>query len=307
MDGMVALDQVRPWRERAMLASTLAVFGLLVLWLSPLAAGLPVVLAAAWLVLGPVFTLLSGATLLHQATHVSPESLPNWHTSYEALLNQFAWPLERRPRLLVVQDPRLNASAQWWPRRPILTLTSGLVDALNSADDDAMRRAILGHELSHARWHVFPLMWVAGPPSFPVPGTVVMLRILSPLRTALSLATLAWSRQAEQAADRGALLGAGSLDAVASILTLVSTGVRPNGASGVRRQIQLHGDTSERWVGCASNLFLTHPLLTIRIRAISSFAISAEYGRLVRPDHAESQRWVASELGFNPDRSFRRR
>lgn len=290
MSAPLPLDRARPWRDRAILATTLLTGALFLVWLAPLIAGFPLLLAGSWLLLGPWLTLLHGAAALRQAAHVSPESHPEWLRSFEAVLAEFGWDDARRPYLLIVQDPRLNATAQWWPLRPIVTVTSGLAQALAAERCDAARRAVLGHELAHARWHVLPLMWLGGPPRLP-------------FRRALTMTTLAWSRQAEQAADRAALLAAGDLEAVVRVLILISTGVEPTDAPTIRRHFERYDDLPLKWLGRFSNLLQTHPLLSIRLNALTAWACSRHYAGIAGHERAETQRWSAAALGFQPDRA----
>jgi Zn-dependent protease with chaperone function len=157
-----------------------------------------------------------------------------------------------------------------------------------------MRRAIWGHEIGHTLWHQPWRLWAWLPAGGPA-----LLRVpWIPLVFVLKLFTLAWSRQAEQSADRLALIASGSLLATASALVTVATGVRPTDAEALRAQLQLQAATRVFGLDWLIQLNSTHPFLWWRVGRLSAYALSPEFAQVVGSQVAETVQAEAAALGF---------
>jgi Zn-dependent protease with chaperone function len=293
----IPLDRARPHTERALLIGTIAACVAFAGWFSADSFGLALVAISGWFFAGIAVALVRAAGQLRNGLLASPSYCREWHDDLLAVQRGFGLPDRRIPRLLIVQDPDLNASAWWWPGRPLLVVNSGLAAALGAPGDAALRRAILGHELAHTRWHQPWTIWTNGPTR--TKGMLALL-LLAPLQ----LVGLAWSRRAEEAADRVALLASGSLGAVAIGLSTVIGGVRPRDLAALGQQHVQQRAMRTGGLERAVTLSSTHPLLWSRLRAVATFACSARYAELAGKELAEQARWDASELGFTPDRAM---
>lgn len=288
---------IRARWERGMLRGTLLLITGIILGLASLSGGfwaLPLIL---WLLAGPFFALLQGGQALRSGVLVGPDCCAAWHESVQRARTWLALEARDQSRLLVFQNPQLNAAALWWPRRPLLMLTSGLAERFAAPEDDPLRRAIWGHELAHTLWHQPWHLWLQLPGALPP-----LLRLpWLPLVMLVNLVSLAWSRQAEQSADRLALVASGSLLATADALVTVATGVRLAGAATLRAQFQAQAALPTFGMDWLAQLGSSHPLLWWRLHRLVRFACSADFAGVVGPAVAEAVRWEAAALGFHPD------
>jgi Zn-dependent protease with chaperone function len=199
-------------------------------------------------------------------------------------------------RLVVHQNPQLNAAALWWPGRPVLMLTSGLAEQFAGPNDELLRRAIWGHELAHTLWHQPWNLWLRLPGALPP-----LLRLpWLPLVLLINLVSLAWARQAELSADRLALVATGSLTATVEALVTVATGMRLTGGATWRAQVQAQEATPTLGLDVLAQLNSSHPFMWRRLHQLVGYACSAEFAHVVGFEIAETVRGEAVELGFRP-------
>jgi Zn-dependent protease with chaperone function len=291
---------IRARWERAMLRGTLLLIAVIVVGLASLSGGLWALPLISWLLLGPLLALLQGGQALASAVLVGPDCCAAWHESVQRARAWLVLEARDHSRLLVYQNPQLNAAALWWPGRPLLLLTSGLAERFAGPEDDPLRRAIWGHELAHTLWHQPWNLWLRLPGALPP-----LLRLpWLPLVVLVNLISLAWSRQAEQSADRLALVASGSLLATADALVTVATGMRLTDAANLRAQFQAQEAISLFGLDRLAQLGSSHPFLWWRLRRLVDYACSTEFAHVVGLELAETVRWEAAALGFHPDQTM---
>jgi Zn-dependent protease with chaperone function len=287
---------IRTCGERVLLIIALSLVALTVGGTSLFSDGLALLPTAGWLLAGPIFALLHAGQVLRSGAAVGPECCPEWQASIAAAQVWLGLAPRDRSRVVVTQDPHLNAAALWWPGPPLLLLTSGLAAQFAGPDDDALRRAIWAHERAHALWHQPWRLWLALPSRVPTLLRVPWL----PLMVSYHLLTLAWARRAEQSADRLALVAACSLTATLTVLATVATGVRPASTGALRAQIQTQRQMATFGLDRIAQLGSTHPFLWRRIRYLLEYALSPAFAAVVGPDFAAAMHQEAADLGLEP-------
>lgn len=148
--------------------------------------------------------------------------------------------------------------------RMFVILSSSLLEAFN---DDELR-FVVGHELGH---HLFD--------HHSIP-TAILLHPSSRIRPALALQIFAWQRYAEVSCDRAGLIAAGGLEAAASALFKLASGL------GSTEKVRIRIDQFLRQLGdlqteaqrldradapVRSDWFATHPFSPLRLRAAELF------------------------------------
>jgi Zn-dependent protease with chaperone function len=294
-DGAIQTARgIRVRTERALLRGTLALFLLIMAGVVTVSGGVGALLVISWLLSGPLLALFQGSHVLRSAAVVGPACCAEWHGSIQRARAWLQLEARDHSQMLVYQDPQLNAAALWWPGRPLLLLTSGLVERFAQPEDDALRRAIWGHEIGHTLWHQPWRLWAW----LPAGGPALLRLPWIPLVFMLKLLTLAWSRQAEQSADRLALIASGSLLATVSALVTVATGVRPADAEALRAQLQLQAATRVFGLDWLIQLNSTHPFLWWRVRRLTVYALSPEFAQVVGAQVACAVQAEAAALSF---------
>lgn len=288
---------IRARWERAMLRGTLLIIAGIVTGLAPLSGGFWLFPLLLWLLAGPLVALLQSSQALRSGALVGPDCCTAWHESVQHARAWLALETRDHSRLLVQQNPQLNAAALWWPGRPVLLLTSGLAERFAGPEDELLRRAVWGHELAHTLWHQPWNLWLRLPGALPPLLRVPWL----PLVLLVNLVSLAWARQAEQSADRLALVAAGSLLATVEALVTVATGMRLSGAATLRAQFQSQEATPLLGLDWLAQLNSSHPFLWWRLRRLVRYACSLDFARVVGMEVAEAVHREAIALGFHPE------
>lgn len=115
-----------------------------------------------------------------------------------------------RPEVFVVQEPRLN-SHTYGHERPLVILTSGLVDAMS----EGQLAFVLGHEFGHIKSEHVLFVNLA---EFLRSGAAASVQWLA---APAMLSLFAWQRYAEQTADRAGLIACQRIaDAEAALIKL---------------------------------------------------------------------------------------
>jgi Zn-dependent protease with chaperone function len=115
-----------------------------------------------------------------------------------------------RPEVFVVQEPRLN-SHTYGHQRPLVILTSGLVDAMS----EGQLAFVLGHEFGHIKSEHVLFVNLA---EFLRSGAAASVQWLA---APAMLSLFAWQRYAEQTADRAGLIACQRIaDAEAALIKL---------------------------------------------------------------------------------------
>ena len=172
------------------------------------------------------------------------------------------------PKVFVQQADHLNAFASGLLGNKCVVVTTGLVDALTPQE----LKAIISHELSHLKCgHT---VWTALTGSAELLGLPVFDKIMA-------LYFLVWSRKAEYTCDRGALLGCRDVNAVATALAKLATGKELFGKFDMNVFLSQKAERDENELGRWSELLSTHPATVDRIHAVTDFAQSEKYLKLI--------------------------
>ena len=223
----------------------------------------------------------------------------------------------KTPELFMDTNPAPNAYA-FGEKRPIITLTSGLIDTFS----DHEIFAVLGHELGHikCRHTLYSLM------AQNVLVLMQMFQAIPVIGIALGigfyLALLAWHRRSELSADRAALLTTQSKELVTRTMMKLAGG----GSNRIYKTLSLEAfleqaDEYEKlqkemiesggykkwayifgtfWAGA----FLTHPWPAIRTKEIIKFFEGKRYNVIVSgkyPDTEEKAEGIFSSEGLRVD------
>jgi Zn-dependent protease with chaperone function len=177
------------------------------------------------------------------------------------------------PEVFVVQEPRLNA-VTYGHERPLVILTSGLVDALSAGE----LAFALGHEMGHIKSEHVLFMNLA---EFLRTGAAAALQwVASPALLAL----YAWQRWAEQTADRAGLIACGRVeDAEAALIKLALGSAQLfsqiDRAEYLRQTEGLHGGQARLALALQN-----HPYTAQRVEALRAWSESDAYHALWQPE-----------------------
>jgi Zn-dependent protease with chaperone function len=200
--------------------------------------------------------------ILGSSVRVSARQFPRLYTLVADCAQQLHIPV---PAVYVYQNlTSINAGAYGTDTDAFILVNSATVDRLN----DAELKFVIGHECGHIQnSHVTYRTAL----SFLTDMTGAVVRsAAAPARVAL----MGWSRRAEITCDRAGLLCCGDLKVATS--TLVKTAV---GSQRMVDQIDVEAyleqlqDIRQGW-GRLSELFLSHPYLPKRLKALQAFAES---------------------------------
>lgn len=221
------------------------------------------------------------------------------------------------PEIFMDTDPTPNAYA-FGEKRPIVTLTSGLIDTFS----DHEIFAVIGHELGHikCRHTLYSLM---------AQNALLMMQIFQAIPvigTALGLGfyltLLAWYRRSELSADRAALLVTQSQELITRTMMKLAGG----GSNRIYQTLSIEAfleqaDEYERlqeeminsggykkwayifgtlWTGA----FRTHPWPAIRTKEMIKFHKGERYRKIVSgnyPDTGEKAEGIFSSEGLSVD------
>ncbi|WP_158501534.1 M48 family metallopeptidase [Vitiosangium sp. GDMCC 1.1324] len=174
--------------------------------------------------------------------------------------------------VFVHPEPGIRAAAVHGPpETPAIVLSSRLIEAFSEAE----LRFILGHELGHVALGHF-LEHLGQPSEGPAPHATVLEHYL-------------WSRAAEVSADRAGLLCARDLEAAASALFKLTSGLS---SASVKSELQVHtrqvdailSDPSARERPRDDNdtlsYFSTHAFSPPRLRALVAFSKTSTFRRI---------------------------
>lgn len=190
--------------------------------------------------------------LLSTAVRITPELFPQLHNSLSGVNKAIG--LEREVHSFVVADPNMQAYCCSHQSQGEATFTiilsSGLVEKLTPEE----LRFVIGHEVGHflcEHWR-YPSQ-----EAFETPGE--------------KLAALQLHRSAEISADRIGLLTADSIEAACSAMIKTAAGLgaphlRPDISSMLSQFRELSGRQ-----GHSDSIWVTHPIIPLRIRALLRF------------------------------------
>jgi Zn-dependent protease with chaperone function len=228
----------------------------------------PLVAATRWYIryLGEPMTR---SRMLGGAVRVGERQFPALH----AIAGQCARVLHMEaPELFVVQEPRLNAYT-YGHERPLVILTSGLVDAMNEWE----LAFVLGHEMGHIKSE-----------------HVLFVNLAEFLRTGASvavqwaaapalLALFAWQRTAERTADRAGVIACQNVSAAEAALIKLALGSAPLFAEIDREEYLRQTETLRAGQARLALALQNHPYTAERVAALRAWAASDAYRALWEP------------------------
>ncbi len=175
------------------------------------------------------------------------------------------------PETLVVEDAQPNAFTFGSEDRAFVVVSSTILSLLTETE----LSALIGHELAHVKnghmlYHTVAELLGGG---INFSASLLGLGIVSvPVRLAL----LSWHRESEVTADRGALLVAGDMGAMRSLLTKLAKWSAGDALESHGVDI---GGGKTGMLESASELLRTHPLYVNRFTHLKEFSESGEYLR----------------------------
>ncbi len=222
--------------------------------------------------------------LLGNAVQVSPQQFPR----LEGLLADACRILdqEQAPELFVQQSPIVNAMTIGMDR-PVIVLTTGLIELL----DEEELRFVIGHELGHAfsghavyRTMLLWLMGLTGMASA-FPGGALGVQ-------ALITALLEWFRKAEISCDRaGLLVGQDVEAAVRSHMKLAGGAhlheMNPMVFIDQGREYESTGDIRDSLLRLSLNTQGTHPFPALRALDLTRWIDSGAYARIMTGEYPQ--------------------
>ncbi len=200
---------------------------------------------------------------------ISSQGIPlNHFRDLEGVIQEVAYAvcLERLPAIYVItMTSAPNAFTFGTDDAPVIVLDRRLVESMGVNE----LRALLGHEMGHIRsghmlYHSLAQTLAGG---IEMSASLMGFNMISmPMRLAL----LAWQRESEFSADRTSLVASGASSHVVDMFgTLV-------GISGVSTE------KNTSLLDNVTELFQTHPNLSLRANAVLKFSKSEEYDRIVK-------------------------
>jgi Zn-dependent protease with chaperone function len=220
--------------------------------------------------------------LLGNAVQVSPQQFPR----LDGLLADACRILdqERSPELFVQQTPIANAMTIGMDR-PVIVLTTGLVELL----DEEELRFVIGHELGHAfsghavyRTMLLWLLNLTGAASA-LPGGVLGLQ-------ALITALLEWFRKAEISCDRAGLLVSQDVEAAVRTHMKLAGGahlheMNPMSFIEQGREYESTGDVRDSLLRFSITREMTHPFPAVRALDLTRWIDSGAYARIMTGEY----------------------
>jgi Zn-dependent protease with chaperone function len=188
--------------------------------------------------------------------------------------------LERVPPMYVTQDPKPNAMCIGLDR-PIIVLTTGLVELL----DEEEMRAVVGHEVGHAlsghavyRTILLFLTNIAVRVAWIPLGNIAIMAIVSALRE--------WFRKSELSADRaGLLVGQDPQASMRGLMKLAGGNhlheMNVDAFLEQAEEYEAGGDLRDSVLKILNVLPRTHPFAVVRAAELRKWAQSRDYQRIM--------------------------
>jgi Zn-dependent protease with chaperone function len=217
-------------------------------------------------------------TLLAAAVQVSERQFPR----LDAMLADACATLDvaERPQLFVQQSPSVNAMTIGLDK-PVIVLTTGLIELL----DDEELRFVVGHELGHAfsghsvyRTMLMWLMNLSGAVAW-LPGGQLGIQ-------ALVTALLEWFRKAELSSDRAGLLVGQDIEAAVRTHMKTAGGahlheMNPLAFIDQAREYESGGDLRDSVLKLLLTRDQTHPFASVRALELTRWVESGAYNRIL--------------------------
>ncbi|MBS2963928.1 M48 family metallopeptidase [Actinocrinis puniceicyclus] len=220
--------------------------------------------------------------LLANAVQVSERQFPR----IDALLTDACGVLDvpDRPQLFVQQTPLVNGMTIGLDK-PVIVLTTGLVDLL----DEEELRFVVGHELGHAfsghavyRTMLIWLMNLSGAVAW-LPGGQLGIQ-------ALITALLEWFRKAELSSDRAGLLVGQDIEAAVRTQMKMAGGAHLHEMNALAfidqaREYESGGDIRDSILKLLLTRDQTHPFPSVRSLELTRWVESGTYNRILGGDY----------------------
>ncbi len=171
--------------------------------------------------------------------------------------------------MFVLPSTERNAYTFGLSNPRVVVIYSSLISIM---DPDEMR-FVVGHELGHlVLEHTWLNTLLGGMAGVPVSLGLAMI---------LTFAFRWWNRACEFSADRAGLLACGDLNkAISALVKLAAGDVRTKG--DLQRAMQAIDAQDDSVFNVLASSLSTHPMIVNRIKALRSYAATAEYRRLTR-------------------------
>jgi hypothetical protein len=220
--------------------------------------------------------------LLANAVQVSDRQFPRLDTMLADACQTLD--IEERPQLFVQQFPLVNAMTIGLDK-PVIVLTTGLVELL----DEEELRFVVGHELGHAfsghavyRTMLIWLMNLSGAVAW-LPGGQLGIQ-------ALVTALLEWFRKAELSSDRAGLLVGQDIEAAVRTQMKMAGGahlheMNPLAFIDQAREYEAGGDIRDSILKLLLTRDQTHPFPSVRSLELTRWVESGTYNRILDGDY----------------------